>query len=189
MGIPEMIEQRNRISRARTVMNRIVITCLFLIRAAIANAENWTEKSSTDRLTGKRIVEMRTDGHGLIQQFGRTVTSQLVLACTHPDDGSADYLSVKLFFSERVAIDKTRGRYRFDSGPVRDVNIFPDHRGIYFVLSASMTKWFIQQLRTSSKLRIEVNLPWAGDPLIEFDIAGAGAAMDRVPCRPPRSLL
>jgi hypothetical protein len=159
---------------------------LLLISATVANAANWTERSSTDRLTGKKIVEMRTDGRGLIQQFGRTVTSQLVLACSHPDDGSADYLVAKAFFSESVAISDTQGRYRFDSGSVHAVNIFPSSRGNYLYLSATISDSFFLQMRTSSKLRIEVSLPWAGDPLIEFDIAGASAAMDRVPCRPFR---
>jgi hypothetical protein len=166
--------------------NRIITACLLLLTGmAVANAANWTEKISTDRLTGKKIVEMRTDGRGPIQQFGRPITFQLVLGCTHPDDGTADYLSAEIFFSETVTHSQTRARYRFDSGPVRDTNVFPTSaRGNYLWLSANFTNWFFPELRKSSKLRIEINLPWAGDPLIEFDTAGAGTAIDRIPCRP-----
>jgi len=149
----------------------------------VAASASWSKKSSTDRLGGKTIIEMRTNGRGAIHQFGHTVASQLVMACTHPDGGT-DYVSVELYFSERVAISIAHGRYRFDDAEVVPVNLLPSDSGNYLVLASIFSEKFFVRLRNSSKLRVEVSLPWAGNPILEFDTSGAGAAMDEVPCKP-----
>lgn len=167
------------------VRNHFYVTILVaLIDVSAGNATSWKDDGSIDRLTGKRIIQFSTIGHGAIQQFGRTVTSKLTLACTHPGDGSRDYLSAYLWFSDRVAVHDVRARYLFDGGAVNEQSIDVSRRGNEFAISSNWRgDGFFQNLRKSSKLKIQVNLPWAGDPVIEFEVSGANDAIRQMPCR------
>jgi hypothetical protein len=127
---------------------------------------------------------MTTVGDGTIRQFQRAVTSKLVLACTHPDGGGADRLSAYLLFSEPVAIDGVRLRYRYDNDPVRIKIAAASRRGDYLSLSdTSRGDDFLQKLKKSSELRIEANLPWAGSVLLRFDIGDADSVIKVMPCK------
>jgi hypothetical protein len=123
---------------------------------------------------------MTSVGRGSIRQFGHSVTSQLLIVCTYSKI-SRDHHSAVLDFSEMVAIGDVQVRYRFDNGPVTDITLDFFSRGTSLQLMAGFYD-DLADLRTSSKFQVEVSLPWAGDPVIEFDTTGAAEAIDRVPC-------
>jgi hypothetical protein len=182
---PIVIFRRILEKRDIAVRWHISFVALLLLSSTVsAHTGNWRDDGPIDRLSGKKIIQMSTTGHGSVRQFGHTVTSKLTLACAHPDDGSAAYLSAYLVFSEPVAISDVRARYRFDDGNVQVHTIGVSQRGNYFsVWDTNLGDSFFQNLKISSKLKIEVSLPWAGDPLIQFDVAGADRAINLLPCK------
>ena len=167
-----------RIQKARMRRKAFIVSCVLTFGSQIANA-TWQEKSFTDRLTDEKHPYMSSTGHGSIHQFGHTVTSQLIIRCVHPADGRPHFLSVELVFSEKVALADVEARLRFDAGPVHEREIGAYDNGIQFSLLAGMG---FEEFKTSKKLRTQVYLPWAGDPVIEFDTTGASEAMSRMPC-------
>jgi hypothetical protein len=173
------------LSWGTVVRTRIVVVYLSLAcSTGSAIAANWKEDSRVDRTSGKTIIQMATVGDGTIRQFRRAVTSKLVLACTHPDGGGANRLSAFLLFSEPVAIDDVRLRYRYDNDPVRVKIAAASRRGDYLSLSdTSRGDDFLEKLKKSSELRIEANLPWAGSLLLQFDVGDADAVIKTMHCK------
>lgn len=164
--------------------------CIVVVYLSIARsiggviAANWKDDSRVDRTSGKKVAQMSTVGNGAIRQFQRAVTSKLVLACAHPAGGGADRLSAYLAFSEPVAIDDVRLRYRYDNDTVRTKIAATSRRGDYLSVSdTSRGDNFLQNLKKSSELRIEANLPWAGSLLLQFDIGDAEIVIKTMPCK------
>jgi hypothetical protein len=96
------------------------------------------------------------------------------------------YLSVDLWFSERVLVGRVKARFRFDTGPVHEREIgagsgnqFP----LLVGLGSDESKTSFHEFKTSKKLRTQVKLPWAGDTVIEFDTSGASEALNTMPCK------
>jgi hypothetical protein len=149
-----------------------------------AIAGSWNDDSRVDRASGKKTIQMSTVGNGAVRQFQRAVTSKLMLACTHPDGGGTDRLSAYLVFSEPVAAEDVRLRYRYDNDPVRVQIAAASRRGDYLSVSDTFRgDDFFQKLKKSSELRIEANLPWAGSLLLQFDIGDADAVIKAMPCK------
>ena len=92
-------------------------------------------------------------------------------------------------FSETVAIGERSVRWRVDAKPVRhqlrefysDGTVFLLHQGHDFAPT-------LADLRDGRVMRVEAKLPWAGNVLLEFDVAGGAAAFAKIPCSevPPR---
>jgi hypothetical protein len=156
----------------------LLVTCLLTFASQAANA-TWKESSFTDALTKEKHPFMSSIGHGAIHQFGHSVTSQLIIRCVHPRDGSSPFLIVDLLFSEKVAVGDVKARLLFDAGRVRELEIGAYDNGNQF----SVLFPGLDELKTSKKLRTQVSLPWAGDPVIEFDTTGALDALNRMPCK------
>jgi hypothetical protein len=128
-----------------------------------------------------------------IQQFGRNVKVDLMLRCDNLYQDrekykSDDFYQAFLFFSERISIGHVFVRYMFDGRepPEREHSeVGENGRIIFFFAMKTETNNFIDRLKRSSKLRVQLDLPWAGQHVIEFNTAGAPRAFDHVPCGLP----
>jgi hypothetical protein len=161
-----------------------LVFCALAITSQIANA-TWKTNSTTDPLTKEKRPYMSSAGHGAIRQFGRTVSSQLVIYCVPLPNQGVPFPSVDLWFSEKVAVGNAKARFRFDTGLVH-VGEMESDRGNQFSLlrglKASESNLYWDEFKTSNKLRVQVDLPWAGGTVIEFDTSGASEALDKIPC-------
>ena len=169
---------------ARKLYRRLISALVLFVAASMPAAAAWKEYVWTDRLTNEKHLYMTSVGRGSIRQFGHSVTSQLMIVCSHSEvtlAGQSDFHSAVLDFSEMVAIGDVQVRYRFDNGPVTNITLdfFPRGKSLQLMMGFLDD---LADLRASSKFRVEVSLPWAGDPVIEFDTVGAAEAIDRVPC-------
>jgi hypothetical protein len=160
-------------------------TLIFALGLQEANA-TWKANSITDPLTKEKHPSMSSAGQGAIRQFKRTVSSQLIIHCAYPPEEGVPYLSVDLWFSERVLVGRVKARFRFDTGPVHEREIgagsgnqFP----LLVGLGSDESKTSFHEFKTSKKLRTQVKLPWAGDTVIEFDTGGASEALNTMPCK------
>lgn len=165
------------------------VTTLFiaaLIGAGPALAE-WQDATET-AAGGKKIVMQRTPGKGAISKSGREVSTILYLRCDNPFDNrvkyrSNDYWSAFVVFSEPVSSVDARTRYSFDSGaPAEGTFMFNPQGTAMFFTQQGDDSGFIEKLARSSTLQINPALAWAGSPTITFDIAGAEAALEQIPC-------
>ena len=85
-------------------------------------------------------------------------------------------------FSEPVSVTDTQARYRFDNGSVHNERIGVSARGDYFQFVIGPDTVLNELKESPSKLRAELDLPWAGSVLLEFNTAGAMEMMSRVSC-------
>lgn len=150
-------------------------TAVAIAFAGLTSAAAWTRSVETDRLTDQKNIFYSTKAQAPIHQFGRDVTVVLFLTCK--SDGTH---SSQLGFSERISVGEPRLRFRFDKneifGPYKP-NISDRGDAIFPYVDE-----FMSQMPQSSKLRIEIALPWAGDVLLEFKTAGADKALAGIPC-------
>jgi hypothetical protein len=160
-------------------IGRILIVIAVSAFATAVNAA-WNERSSTDRLTGVKMVRMESPALAPINQNGRAIVPKLTLSCVTPSDASP-YLSAFIFFAEMVAVEDTKMRYRIDDGAVETRPAGVSHQGDYFQVVAA-GQGFIEQLRNSSRLRIELPL-LAGNAFMEFNTKGAEAAINKAQCK------
>jgi hypothetical protein len=65
------------------------------IGALLANA-TWKANSITDPLTKEKHPYMSSAGHGAIRQFGRTVSSQLIIYCVQLPEQGVPYPSAEM---------------------------------------------------------------------------------------------
>ena len=157
--------------------------CVLLGGPRSAFAE-WREDVAADRSAGKRNVVMTNAALNSASQFGRKVSATLVLRCD-ASAGLAKQPRAAIVFSERVATDAVNTKYRIDNDPVRRnkmASVRDDGRALALDWAEFMT-----QLPSSSILRVEFSLPWAGHTLLEFDTAGANEAFRRISCSGPKS--
>ena len=162
-----------------------LIGLVFLTGVCAASAE-WKEEVTVDRLTGKRTTTMTNAALNSARQFSRKVSATLVLRCVETP-GRTKHPSAEIIFSERVATDAVRAKYRLDNDPIQR-NKMASVQNDGAALGLGWTE-FISRLPSSSILRIEFSLPWAGDALIEFDMSGASEAFSRIPCIRSRTQL
>jgi len=161
---------------------------LFVALGSQAANATWKANSITDPLTKEKHPYMSSAGHGAIRQFGRTVSSQLIIYCVQLPEQGVPYPSVDLLFSEKVGVGDLTARFRFDTGLVHVREMEASHNGNQFPLLTGLGSILIQykepfdEFKTSKKLRTEVSLPWAGDTVIEFDTSGASEALNKMPC-------
>jgi hypothetical protein len=148
-----------------------------------ANA-TWKTNSTTDPLTKEKHPYMSSAGHGAIRQFGRTVSSQLVIYCVPLPEQGVPFPTVDLWFSEKVAVGDVKARFRFDTGLVHMREMGGSDSGNQFSLLRGLVgfEFGLDEFKASKKLRTELSLPWAGDTVIEFDTSGASEALDKMPC-------
>jgi hypothetical protein len=167
-------------------MRSIMMVGALLIGSCTLATADWVPLKTIDRLTGERGNRFTNRGSGAIRQFGRSVSATMVLGCANVFQDkrrSEDYYVAVILFSEPVGVADARMRYRFDAGSVHDITADFCDRGD--VLEASWPKnidEFIPELRPSKKLRMELDLPWAGSVLLEFNTRGADKALDQIPC-------
>jgi hypothetical protein len=149
---------------------------------------NWIDASEKDKLTGENVSLQAVRANSPIKQFGHSVKVELVIRCDNPFNDrkkykSDDHYSAFLLFSEKVGVGEVLVRYLFDGGPPISRRFALQGRGRAIFLS-TIREYddFIQPLRNSSKLRVQLDLPWAGKPIVEFDTSGAKQAFSRIPC-------
>jgi hypothetical protein len=82
-------------------MNRLTLPAVMLIfvTSVIANAA-WIERTTTDRLTDQKKVQMETAALAPISQYGRTIVPRLALQCLSPS-GAPPYLGAFMFSANR----------------------------------------------------------------------------------------
>lgn len=147
-----------------------------------AEISRWKEKVSIDRMSDEKIVTMTNAAIGPIRQFGRNVSATLVMQ--YLDAGSqTKYVGVAVIFSERVTIDNIGARYRIDNDAVqlKMASLLNNGAGLAIGWDS-----LVARLPASSKLRVEFELPWAGNAVVEFNTAGADKALARIPCSPAK---
>jgi hypothetical protein len=162
-----------------------IIAALFGAGPALAEWQDATETTSG----GKKIVMQRTPpGKGAISKSGREVSATLYLRCDNPFDNrvkyrSNDYWSAFVVFSAPVSSVEARTRYSFDGGaPAEGSFMFnPQGTAMFFTQQGDDSE-FIGKLARSKTLEVSPALAWAGSPTITFDIAGAEAALEQIPC-------
>lgn len=144
-----------------------------------AETSRWKEKISNDRMSDERIVTMTNAAIRPIRQFDRNVPATLVVQCLDAGSG-AKYVGVAVIFSERVTIDHIGARYRIDDDPVqlKMASLLNNGKGLAIGWDS-----LVARLPASSRLRVEFELPWAGNAVVEFNTAGADKALARIPCR------
>jgi len=57
-----------------------------------------------------------------------------------------------------------------------------DGIGGFFLQQGAGVNTFVPALRNSKKMRAEIDLPWAGRVLLEFNTSGADRALNAIPC-------
>lgn len=162
----------------------IPLAGLFVLGGLSVASGEWKEAVTVDRLTGQKTVIMTNVALNSASQFGRKVSAKLVLQCAE-NRQKVKHPRAAIIFSERVASETVRTKYRIDNDPVQRNKVAPvENNGAALALG-----WpeFMSRLPSSSILRIEFSLPSAGDALIEFDTTGASEAFSRIQCVGPRT--
>ena len=153
-----------------------------LIGLSAASAE-WTETVKVDRLTNQRTIVMTNAALNSARQFGRKVSVKLILQCIENRE-KAKGPQAAIVFSERVASETVKTKYRIDNDPIqRNKLASVENDGTTLALGWAE---FMSRLPSSSILRIEFSLPSAGDTLIDFETTGANEAFRRIQCATPR---
>src|ERR1700722_18391935 len=159
---------------------RVSLSTVMIVAATtVANAA-WTERTTTDRLTGAKTLQMETAALAPIQQSGHAILPKLTLSCVSPSD-TAPYVSAFIVFGELVAVEDASIRYRFDDGAVENRLAGVSRGGDYFQITA-IKEVFLGQLRNASRLRVELPL-LAGNAFMEFNTKGAESAVNKAQCR------
>jgi hypothetical protein len=157
----------------------IPLAGLFLLGSLCAASGEWTEAVTVDRLTGQKTTVMTNVALNSTRQFGRKVSAKLVLQCIENRE-KVKHSRATVIFSERIASEAVRTKYRIDNDPIQRNKLAPvENDGAALALG-----WagFMSRLPSSSILRIEFSLPSAGEALIEFDTTGANEAFSRIQC-------
>ena len=169
----------------RVATTIVILAVLMGAGPALAEWQDATETTAG----GKKIVMQRTPpGKGAISKSGRDVSATLYLRCDNPFDNrvkyrSNDYWSAFVVFSEPVSSVDARTRYSFDGGARPRARSCSIRSGTaMFFTQQGDDSGFIEKLAESSTLQINPALAWAGNPTITFDIAGAEAALQQIPC-------
>ncbi|HXX09080.1 MAG TPA: hypothetical protein VEJ43_13540 [Pseudolabrys sp.] len=155
----------------------VVVT--ILMHGVCAASGEWKEDVKVDRSTGERTAVMTNAALNSVQQFSRKVSATLLLRCTETA-GRTKQPTAAIIFSERVGMGAVRTKYRIDNDQIQR-NKMASVQDDGFALGLGWTE-FMSRLPSSSILRIEFSLPWAGAALIEFDTTGANEAFRRIPC-------
>jgi hypothetical protein len=162
----------------------IPLAGLFVLGGLSAASGEWTEAVTVDRLTGQKTITMTNEALNSARQFGRKVSAKLELRCIENRD-KAKHPHAAVIFSERVASETVRTKYRIDNDPVqRNKLASVENDGAAIALGWAE---FISRLPSSSILQIEFKLPSAGDALFEFDTTGASDAFSRIQCMRSRT--
>jgi hypothetical protein len=157
----------------------VLVIVMVLMHGVCAASGEWKEEVKVDRSTGGRTAVMTNAALNSTQQFSRKVSATLVLRCTETAGGTKQPTAA-IIFSERVAMDAIRTKYRIDNDQIQR-NKMASVQDDGFSLGLGWTE-FMSRLPSSSILRIEFSLPWAGAALIEFDTTGANEAFRRIQC-------
>jgi hypothetical protein len=161
----------------------IPLAGLFVLGGLSPALADWAEAVTVDRMTGQRTIVMTNAALNSARQFGRKVSAKLVLQCSETRE-RVRIPRAAIIFSERVASETVRTKYRIDNDVVqRNKLASVENDGRTLALGWAE---FMARLPSSSILRIEFSLPSAGDALIEFDTTGASEAFSRIQCVKPR---
>jgi hypothetical protein len=161
-------------------MRGALILAIPLLFSVNANAA-WNERSSADRLTGKKTIRMETSALAPISHYGRTIVPKLSLQCLTPSDRTTPYIGAFIIFGELVAVvPDARMRLRIDDGEVENrlVGLSPRADHIQLVVPEAFV---FDRLRNSSRVRVEVPL-LDNDAFMEFNTKGTLAAINKIGC-------
>jgi hypothetical protein len=157
----------------------------FLTIHAPSGAEEigpWKIVAITDRLDGTKKFYAETASSAPVLQFGRSVSAYLSISCINLE-GYPRRLGALIYFSEPVGLGETRLRYRIDSDPVNAIKDDFGNGGRTF----NLFTWFehdelMERLSSAKTMKAEIDLPWAGDVILKFDVSSAELAFGRIPC-------
>jgi hypothetical protein len=168
----------------------IAVSAVSLFAGQAAAQGSWKVETEVDPLDPQKkttfVSVLSQDG---VSQFGRQIKVHLAVLCRNsalPDVPRA--LGSSLYFGERVAVGDRLMRWRVDEFPIRQTKqqFFYDGKG--FILSsggrAPKERDFISELRKGKTLKVQYDLPWAGEGVFTFNLAGADDAFSQIPCGP-----
>jgi hypothetical protein len=171
-----------------TTLRTAIIILVALLVAGPALAE-WQDATETGPGGKKTIPMQRTPAKGAISKSGREVSATLYLRCDNPYNDhvkyrSSDYWSAFVLFSEPVGSVAAPTKYSFDGGQAAESKFMlnPQGTALFFTQQDDEDNDFIKKLAKSSTLQVNPTLTWAGTPTITFDITGAAAALQQIPC-------
>lgn len=149
----------------------------------MSEASGWEIKDELDPLTDKSIKHARTLPKAPPYQWGKPVKTELIIRCGHMLSPVAPEIMV--FFSSTVGIGEVLTRWRFDDGPVHSVNLELNGTKEQALFLPNDVAGFtsLSDLSRAKRLRVDVNLPWAGPTLLDFKVDGGSEAVRQIACR------
>jgi hypothetical protein len=151
----------------------------------------WKVFTFTDRLDAtKKTITARSSALPFAQGNG-FVSTIVEVSCYKPDPLFKEQprLTAWLNFSSTVAVGERMVRWRVDQKKLHyhKTQFYSDGKAFALDVSDGET---IADLRKGNTLKVEADLPWAGNVLLEFDISGAADAFAKLECsekapRPP----
>ncbi len=138
----------------------------------------WKQSTFVDRLTGAKTIRSESRALAPVNIHGRATMPVLTLSCVRYSD-STSQIGVFIMFEQVVSFVDTTMRWRFDDGPAEERSVGASPRGTYFQITDLLGE-FIDPLKQSSRLRVELKLPQT-DAFMEFNTKGAADAVKKAP--------
>lgn len=143
-------------------------------------AGGWNIVTFTDRLdASKTFIAARSSAPPFPQGNG-SVSTILEVSCYTPFNSKPE-LVAWLKFSSTVAVGERMVRWRVDQKTVHY------HKGPFYSDGTSYPLAIgddttIADLRNGNTLKVEADLPWAGNVLLEFNVMGGAEAFTKLKC-------
>ncbi len=149
--------------------------------ARAQTASPWKISTEKDQLSDQTSRFAVTTPKSSPARQGKSVTAALVIRCVAVFLNKPTEPEIMVVFTSLGWMWHIRSlhiRYRFDEGPVRDYKLKAAGRGAprAIVLPKFSDQDPVADLVAAKRLRVEAELPGAGTTLLDFDVAGAGAA-------------
>jgi|ERR1035437_5734533 hypothetical protein len=161
---------------------------ILAVSAGYSTAE-WQVKKSTDALDPtKTSTYAISESKQPIRQFERDVQIGLIVSCQNTMGPRPAYRDVNrlvaiLRFTETVATGERWIRWRIDEHEVaKRKTIFRDDGKVFYLSTTLGRDEVTEQLRDAKIMRVEADLPWAGNAVLEFDVSGGPATFGQIPC-------
>jgi len=151
-------------------------------------ATPWKIISERDQMTDQTLrLALTTPKTNPVQQ-GKSITTALMIKCATTFIGGTTHPELMVLFASLGGMWHVRAmhtRYRFDDGPVRDYKLKVVRRagghGLFLPKLGDQDP--AAEITAATRLRVEVNLPYAGATLLDFNVAGASDAIRQIACR------
>lgn len=142
----------------------------------------WTDVSTIDQMTDKKILAYAVSAKKAIHFAGQTITPYLVIGCIFEDPGHKDVFGSYIKFTQPIA-QFAEGQFRFDQGQIKEFRSAGGAQGGDMInVSLYYDPDFAAVISASVRFRVEVQLV-TGREFFEFDVRKASAVISKLPCR------